>query len=183
MFLSPNPGDLVQGLIDYLGSNDSSSKSAPQYGDVIYVQRFAYKHFAIYIGNKRVIHYAHDVNGVLCIHEAPLSEFLESETEFYSCNFPEEYSAPLAISLHRNMNASPFFSFLGMWLQYNKRSKYHLYSPSETVKRAIGRLGETEYNLFLNNCEHFALWCKTGIHESRQVEVMLECVPKIMFNA
>ena len=47
--------------------------------------------------------------------------------------------------------------------------KYHLYSPEETVARARSKIGEKSYNLFTHNCEHFALWCKTGIDESHQI--------------
>ncbi|MFM7171401.1 MAG: lecithin retinol acyltransferase family protein [Cyanobium sp.] len=44
-------------------------------------------------------------------------------------------------------------------------------SPAEvTMRRALGRLGEQNYNLLFNNCEHFAHWCKTGRHRSNQVE-------------
>ncbi|MFM7394785.1 MAG: lecithin retinol acyltransferase family protein [Cyanobium sp.] len=44
-------------------------------------------------------------------------------------------------------------------------------SPSGVVlRRAMGRLGEQNYNLLFNNCEHFAHWCKTGRHRSSQVE-------------
>jgi hypothetical protein len=39
-----------------------------------------------------------------------------------------------------------------------------------TLRRAMGRLGEQNYNLLFNNCEHFAHWCKTGRHRSNQVE-------------
>ncbi len=39
-----------------------------------------------------------------------------------------------------------------------------------TLRRAMGRLGEQQYNLLFNNCEHFAHWCKTGRHRSTQVE-------------
>lgn len=43
-------------------------------------------------------------------------------------------------------------------------------SPGVTVRRALSRLGEQNYNLLFNNCEHFAHWCKTGRHRSNQVE-------------
>ena len=39
-----------------------------------------------------------------------------------------------------------------------------------TLRRAMGRIGEQNYNLLFNNCEHFAHWCKTGRHRSSQVE-------------
>ncbi|MFM7647668.1 MAG: lecithin retinol acyltransferase family protein [Cyanobium sp.] len=43
-------------------------------------------------------------------------------------------------------------------------------STGVTLRRAMGRLGEQDYNLLFNNCEHFAHWCKTGRHRSTQVE-------------
>ena len=52
---------------------------------------------------------------------------------------------------------------------------YESCSPTGvTLRRAMGRLGEQNYNLLFNNCEHFAHWCKTGSHRSRQVEQALE---------
>lgn len=43
------------------------------------------------------------------------------------------------------------------------------FSRAETVERAESRLGENEYNLAFNNCEHFAHWCCTGTEWSNQV--------------
>ena len=43
-----------------------------------------------------------------------------------------------------------------------------------TLRRAMGRIGEQNYNLLFNNCEHFATWCKTGRHRSGQVNSALE---------
>lgn len=42
-------------------------------------------------------------------------------------------------------------------------------SPAEIVlERARSRLDESDYDLLRNNCEHFAVWCKTGIRQSSQ---------------
>ncbi len=38
------------------------------------------------------------------------------------------------------------------------------------VQRARSRLGQSGYDAFGNNCEHFARWCMTGEHRSGQVE-------------
>ena len=46
-------------------------------------------------------------------------------------------------------------------------------APGQTLRRAMGRIGEQRYNLLFNNCEHFAVWCKTGKHRSGQVEQAL----------
>ncbi len=55
-------------------------------------------------------------------------------------------------------------------LCFKKGKGYKMYSPKETVERALSRVGENKYNLLLNNCEHFAIWCKTGVSESYQVK-------------
>ena len=44
------------------------------------------------------------------------------------------------------------------------------YPPQIVVRRALYCLGAGGYHLFNNNCEHFARWCKTGLHVSEQVE-------------
>ena len=43
-----------------------------------------------------------------------------------------------------------------------------------TLRRAMSRLGEQNYNLLFNNCEHFATWCKTGRHRSVQVDTAID---------
>jgi len=44
------------------------------------------------------------------------------------------------------------------------------YSPQEIVVRARSRLGENEYHVLRNNCEHFCSWCISGRSRSMQVE-------------
>ena len=43
------------------------------------------------------------------------------------------------------------------------------FDPETVVSRAESKLGERKYNAFTNNCEHFALWCKTGVSSSVQI--------------
>ncbi len=44
------------------------------------------------------------------------------------------------------------------------------FSATEIVDRARSRMGETDYDLFENNCEHFVTWCRTGVSASPQIE-------------
>ena len=53
-----------------------------------------------------------------------------------------------------------------------------VFSAEETVRRARGRLGEEKYNLVTNNCEHFAMWCKTGVSDSSQVKQFIRLAAK-----
>jgi hypothetical protein len=41
--------------------------------------------------------------------------------------------------------------------------------PDVVIERAESRLGERQYNLLTNNCEHFASWCKTGKNQCVQL--------------
>ena len=47
-------------------------------------------------------------------------------------------------------------------------------APGLTLRRAMSRIGEQNYNLLFNNCEHFASWCKTGRHRSGKIDSVLE---------
>lgn len=48
------------------------------------------------------------------------------------------------------------------------------YDGEEVARRAISRLGERNYRLLTNNCEHFCSWCLFGECRSAQVEACLK---------
>jgi len=50
------------------------------------------------------------------------------------------------------------------------RHDFRRYSAKRIVERAYSRLGEDDYNLLLNNCEHFVSWCIWGVRSSQQVK-------------
>lgn len=50
--------------------------------------------------------------------------------------------------------------------RYRRDASFHR-EKSATI--AMSRVGETSYHLVFNNCEHFASWCRTGVHWSEQV--------------
>jgi hypothetical protein len=56
------------------------------------------------------------------------------------------------------------------------------YPPDERVRRARSRLGENDYRLLTNNCEHFCNWCLNGVSRSAQVERPLR-LPLRVLNA
>lgn len=135
-------------------------------GDVIGIARGAYEYYGIYAGNGRVIHYAgeaSDFNGRVSIHEAPFEEFLKDGNDYFVGSFEGKH--PIKIhSSTRFVTGSFFDSGNIKWMKN--------YSAKETLERAYSRLGETKYSLIKNNCEHFAMWCKTGNAESTQVKAI-----------
>ena len=154
----------------------SDKNTRAQNGDVIKVNRGAYDHYGVYALNNNdepsVIHYTGatgpaDFNGM--VRETSLKEFLNGAKYFTVCSFPEDIN-----ELNNNkLNNSPLYL---VWQEVKKslRKDYHLYSGSETVARARSQLGKTGYNLICNNCEHFAVWCRTGVKESSQVNNIID---------
>lgn len=43
------------------------------------------------------------------------------------------------------------------------------HDPEAVTARAMSRLGDGNYHLIFNNCQHFARWCATSDHHSEQV--------------
>ncbi len=149
-------------------------------GDVLMAIRNGglYQHFSIYAGKQQVIHYAAeqgDFGEVLSIHQAPFQEFQLDSKEIYILDFPQQCGYP-SIRLPKGRGQG--------WYKKEQEEEcslftiirsalYHLYSAEETVARARSRIGETKYTIPFNNCEHFAIWCKTGVAESYQINSLI----------
>lgn len=147
-----------------------------QYGDIIGVVRRGgiYEHYGIYVSDTCIVHYnipASKTIGHAVVHATNLRNFLRDDSEYFILDFPKPYEPPVRLGGPVTPHTNSYSEELARTLQ--RTYGYHLYSPEETVARARSRLGETSYNFFTNNCEHFAIWCKTGVSESLQVNGML----------
>lgn len=189
-----NMGDIMYKKINY-----------PKYGDVVCVDRsmfgFGYEHYAVYIGNGKVIEYSkprkkkkasispwaavftipvETEDNRASIIESDFEDFLEGFSSYKVCYFPDVYGRPTKEMMNAFTIAGVACGFCGISNIYrfftDTKEKYHVYSPEETVQRAKSRLGEKDYFLLTNNCEYFALWCKTGVHESHQVQDFIKCI-------
>jgi hypothetical protein len=58
----------------------------------------------------------------------------------------------------------------GVWQCGPVEDPRSAYSPEEIVRRARSRLGENDYRVLSNNCEHFCNWCRCGVSRSAQAE-------------
>ena len=209
-----------QDIKDYIDDNMPECKGILYPGDILAVKRFngIYSHFAVYIGEGKVIHFAAtdgDFNGGdITIHEAPFSEFLKNDKDFMILNFSEinlnkknkparnfrrlfaagfsgKKVALSALAMLNPITAAtasvgaviPLISSASIFaleklfekLRKEDNTEIRIYSPDETVARAKSLCNSNKkYNLFNGNCEHFAIWCKTGVWKSMQVEQVLE---------
>jgi hypothetical protein len=129
-------------------------------GDHVYVNCGVYDHHGIDCGDGTVIHYEGKYRGGR-ITRVPKTTFANGKTIHV-----QQYSEKtVAVAL---ANAKTAVVLADGKTIYIRDLLEKSYSHEAVVVRAESRLGEEGYDLIFNNCEHFATWCKAGIHESKQ---------------
>lgn len=101
-------------------------------GDILGVTRGFYEHYGIYIGDGKIIHYYGESDTG--------NDNIITKTDFYE--FLKGSSTFFIVDVDS----------LGLNCLENE----------EVITRAKENVGNRNYNLIFNNCEHFAFWCKTG---------------------
>ncbi|ESK41255.1 hypothetical protein P256_00244 [Acinetobacter nectaris CIP 110549] len=163
-------------------------------GDILRIYReeefISYWHWGVYVGDSQVIHFSNaksDTSSDNEIINTHLKKFFRNAKKFQVVDFsPKGYkekyiTKDIKIDPWNRFISNPSLGLSGIMDLYDKISgrnvsDYKIYSPKEVVERARSRLGEKNYSLLTNNCEHFAVWCKTGVKGSKQVEGILETI-------
>lgn len=155
-------------------------------GDVVRVRRKLqglppFWHYGVYLSRDEVVHFTSvdsDVSSGSAIMITSFREFQRDSKRVEALIFPKEYGVrPEGVSM--DLSAECFRGYdLEDWKRTMRRAQYCLFPPAEVEERArrCVRNGYGPYNLLLNNCEHFAIWCATNIHESAQVEDLLTTI-------
>jgi hypothetical protein len=88
----------------------------------------------------------------------------------YAGNGQVIHYSGLCTSLHRGpveeVTLERFAAGHQVFIAYDRQARY---AGIEAVERARSRLGENDYRLLTNNCEHFCTWCVCGKGRSEQV--------------
>ncbi|XP_078347972.1 uncharacterized protein LOC144633075 [Oculina patagonica] len=82
--------------------------------------------------------------------------------------FVNDYCCPPTIknmTIAKVVRTQCRFQDSGVFLMKHERCL----DPDKVIRRAESKLGEGNYDPVTNNCEHFAMWCKTGNSSSDQV--------------
>ena len=146
-------------------------------GDVLCVRNGLANRYGIWTG-EAVILYARSPRGTKEVHRRSLRDFLQGAESYSICMFPKTYGR-----MRKCKQVSPISSAFmpqqNLWRlleQAEKARRYKRYSPEETACRAEHALGQSGYA----SSEHFAVWCKTGIAESHELEEMRDFLDKII---
>lgn len=181
-------GDLLEGtcLFDEEGDRRNAPlRQEPVLGDIIGVDRGIYQHYGIYAGDDKVIHYTSDASDLdpenAVIQETSLERFLRDESEYFILEGFEICSSGEAAQAAEKETQARRKKTAGK--KPAEEEGPVAFTPEEVVERAQSRMGERNYNLLVNNCEHFAVWCKTGISDSKQVRKWVDLCRRILIDA
>ena len=130
-------------------------------GDLIFFHRKLYKHYAVNLGNGEIVH-------------VTSAEGLNSQDAVEGIAGQICSSGISSIAVVKKENFRDFHQN-GDKVYVEKHNKTPL-PTEEIVRRAENKVGKKEYNLFWNNCEHFAHWCRYGEGESTQAVALLVAV-------
>ena len=140
-------------------------------GDHIYVARLGgiYSHHGIDVGDEAVIHYQGGDWRSARVQRASIDTFLDggklelrSYEAFRHAATPEDTVIGRASeSLNRALDTL-------RGLPADDRDP----TPDVVDARAESRLGEGGFDFVFSNCEHFATWCKTGMSNSEQIDLI-----------
>ena len=127
-------------------------------GDIIVFQRGTYKHYAVNVGNEEIVHLTTDGGNSSLDVVCGIAGHISSTTHQSAVIKKEKYS-----DFYKEGNEA-----------YVERDDERKPLPTkEIVGRAKSRINERGYNLFTNNCEHFARWCRYGKEESKQANALI----------
>ena len=115
------------------------SDKAPEYGDMIRVKVSFFHHYGIFVDENTIVQFGLRDNS----------------------NTPPDDIAVITTDI--DVFANGEFVEKAVPEQDEKKKRY---SPDETVKKALSRIGERGYNILNNNCEHFVNECYFGEKKS-----------------
>lgn len=146
-------------------------------GDVLIVDYGYFKHYAIY---------DKDENSIIEIFGSPKSAYIYLRTQFFnllklhiadmeksdSVTFVQ--SIPLEEFIQRNINKH-------VYIDHSKYTEHHKLHPDQVIENAKLAIGQKGWNPSTRNCEHFAMWAKTGKAFSLQVPLYNNVITSVTF--
>jgi hypothetical protein len=161
-----------------LGPTDTlPDGTRPRRGDIVAVDRGVLWHYGIYDHDQSVIHFkeAFKYGKKGKIVRTSFDEFLADNDHFFVLGFNGS-TVPWAYRIEHATEPSgerPPMELSNRALQYDPEEyqvvEVYSLEPDKVIAEAEKRLKDDDYDLFGNNCEHFAILCNTGRKESIQV--------------
>ena len=170
-----------------------NSYIVPQCSDIVGIHNVdplhnggVFDHYGIYADHNTVYHYRSvnksNIMAEIIVQRTTFEEFLDGKEEFFILELCPTNVKPGKIDLqyHPELLENELILPAEQYEQepeHTGSTEYTVYSALETVRRAHYRMQNRKndnetYWLTVNNCEHFAYWCKTGVQQSYQAGIL-----------
>ena len=126
------------------------SKYGLQVGDLVEFDRIVYEHWAVYVGDNKIVHYnkVGEVGQIVC---EDIDIYISDCFVLFRCAKKKKMGIINGI-VHKSLH----------------------FSGKQVAERALSKVGMKGYSLLFKNCEHFAKWCKYDVPICEQVENKVE---------
>lgn len=132
-------------------------------GDLVEFPGPIYSHWAVYIGGCEIVHLS-GIDRSRTATDLPSSNvFTISGIEYTNACVKRENFLNVASESKVKKNNDN-----------DKDRDKRQFSGEEIKERALSKIGPILYSVLLNNCEHFAVWCRYGKKESKQVKTVVK---------
>ena len=132
-------------------------------GDLVEFPGRIYSHWGVYIGECEIVHYTVIDRAGTATDESSSHVFdISGNGNEKACVKRENF---WNVAKHSKAKKN------------NDKDRHQRPSSGEDIKeRAVSKIGSTSYSVLLNNCEHFATWCRYGKGESQQLNAAVNVV-------
>ena len=146
-----------------LKEDNETVQATLEEGDLVEFPRELFSHWGIYVGKGDIVHFGGVDISSTAVDSSCCSAFTKCGTGRCKASVKKEKFMEVAGQSKAKKNN-------------DKDKTTPPLSIEEIRKNVSSKLRSTSYNPLLNNCEHFATWCRYGIATSQQVDDAGEAV-------
>ncbi|XP_024115652.1 lecithin retinol acyltransferase a [Oryzias melastigma] len=146
---------------------------SPQRGDLLEVPRTLFTHFGIYLGDNRVAHLIPDILPVFTSNSKLIRTVITNDRLILGCIYRRATV---------RVDSLEDFAY-GSSILVNRADRMMQTQPlpaERVAQRAEKLLGDVQYSLLWNNCEHFVTFCRYGSATSRQTDKFFESLKSVI---
>lgn len=145
-------------------------------GDLLEVPRTLFIHYGIYLGENRVAHLMPDIMPVLTSNKQHIKPVVTNKRLILGCMY--RLASIRVDSVEDFAYGAPILTN-----DMDKKMKCQALANEEVARRAEKLVGDIQYSLMWNNCEHFVTYCRYGTPVSEQTDKVSSLYLITFFNA
>ncbi|XP_062373442.1 lecithin retinol acyltransferase a [Sardina pilchardus] len=149
------------------------SPSSFKRGDLLEVKRTLFIHFGIYLGDNKVAHLMPDIMPVLTDNDKKIRSVVTNRRLIIGCIYKK---ASIRVDTVEDFAYGASIHVNTM----DSKMKMQPLPQEDVALRAEKLVGEIDYSLLWNNCEHFTTYCRYGSPVSQQTDQFCDILKTVV---